>query len=366
MKTKSKLINATLFISSTIIALIVAEVTIRKLDLVFLSNRFLMYSSPTFLLDKNGAIRYFPNAHIRSVAVYDGEIEYDFQFYTNNIGFIDYRDYEEINDGNGKENYAFIGDSFTTGHGVGPWVPALRDRIHAINNNIEIYNLGIDASGIEHFYRLLKSSKKQLEFTYIVILAISNDFYRKFEYPLTYNNEIRFCQESLKISECSKQPYAIRIIDFNSSEKEILDIAQIMKESGEQYKDNRTRKWARYLEFSYIWRLTKHILTTKYKYSRDDVLVQQSLTSLKNIKELFPDTEIYLIHLPEKGEVARQRYLFDIGQDIESIGISYFPALKECDWSKDMFFSKDAHPNKIGYVNISDCVSDYLFGVSNK
>jgi hypothetical protein len=311
-------------------------------------------------------MRYIPDERIRTIAVYDGIIEFDYQFLTNNFGFIDNRDYEEMNDGTGKENYAFVGDSFTTGHGVGPWVPALRESIHTINNNIEIYDLGVDASGIEHYYRLLKSTKEQLGFTDIVILTISNDFYREFEYPLTSNHEIRFCPESLKISECSKQPYAIKIIDFDSSEKEILDLARSMQESGEQYRGNRTRIWARYLEFSYFWRLTKHILTTKYKYSRDDVLVQQSLGALKKIKELFPGAEIYLIHLPEKGEVATHRYLLDIGQDIEQIGINYYPALSECDWSNDMFFSIDAHPNKLGYSNITNCVSDFLFDVSNK
>jgi hypothetical protein len=69
-----------------------------------------------------------------------------------------------------------------------------------------------------------------------------------------------------------------------------------------------------------------------------------------------------LIHLPEKKEVAMNKYILDdIGEEVERYGITYFPALIHCEWSHDMFFLNDKHPNRFGYENISCCVSDYLF-----
>jgi lysophospholipase L1-like esterase len=87
-----------------------------------------------------------------------------------------------------------------------------------------------------------------------------------------------------------------------------------------------------------------------------------SLNALRNIRKAFPSTKIYFIHLPQKEEVANGAYLLDdIGKDIEEIGISYFPALKELHWKKEMFIDDDAHPNRDGYDNIRDGVSRYLF-----
>jgi hypothetical protein len=71
--------------------------------------------------------------------------------------------------------YAFVGDSFTAGfHGGTPWAPALRDRARRANPDLQIYNLGVSGTGFEHFSRLLKSFATEVDFSDIVILAISD------------------------------------------------------------------------------------------------------------------------------------------------------------------------------------------------
>ena len=86
------------------------------------------------------------------------------------------------------------------------------------------------------------------------------------------------------------------------------------------------------------------------------------LDILKKIRAEFPTAETYFIHLPQKQELLTGEYIIkDIKKEIEKMGISYFPALTECHWQKHMFFVNDPHPNKSGYDNIKDCVSNYLF-----
>ena len=95
----------------------------------------LMFSSQTFQLDSNGAVRFEPNKDIRSVSVFNTKIEYDIRFSTNNLGFIDDKDYKYEKDPD-KKYYALVGDSFTAGfHGGEPWVPTLRDNIDQNNQN---------------------------------------------------------------------------------------------------------------------------------------------------------------------------------------------------------------------------------------
>jgi len=344
-----------LFLFSLTIVLLVGEIGVRFLNLMHVDERSLMFSSQTFQLDPNGAVRYQPNKNLRTVAVYNNKIEYDVHFNTNNLGFIDDKDYEYENAPN-KRYYVFVGESFTAGfHGGEPWIPKLRRNIEG--KNIEIYNLGVSGTGIEHFYRLLKSTSEQLHITHIVILAISDDSTRNFWYPLTNSSEIRFCRENVHSSECIKTPYIAKIIDPTSSSEDILKVADNMIE--DRGKGSGLRG---VLKQSELLTFVVRSLRTMSQKKIGNTGNSFSLDALRNIREAFPSAEIYFIHLPQKQEVVNGEYFLDnAGKEIEKIGISYFPALKEWHWQKDMFFVHDGHPNNVGYDNIRNCVSSYLF-----
>ena len=342
---------------SLIICLVIGELGIRLLNLtpVNTSSSALMFSSETFQLDANGAVRYLPNKNMRTVAVYKGEIEYDVDFHTNNLGFVDYEDYGMEGDPN-KRYYAFVGDSFTAGlHGGEPWVPKLHKDIK--NNGIEIYNLGVSGTGFEHFYRLLDSVKAQLSITHIVVLAISKDLRRGFWYPLTSTSDIRFCLENEKETECSERPPIAKVIPFASTHEDILKVANdaASEKTNSLSVSRKILKYSKLLVF--IARALRNLMEKDdYEY------IEVTLRSLRNIRDKFPLAEIHLIHLPEKQEVIKGDYLVEhLGKSIREIGIMYFPALKECKWSDRMFFVQDGHPNNFGYKSIAKCVSSYLF-----
>jgi hypothetical protein len=354
VRKKGLLSNILLIFLSLTLCFIVGELTIRLLRPVYTADRFLMFSSKTFSLDSYGAVRYVPNETIRTLAVYNGKKEYDVRFPTNNMGFIDFIDYEYEN-AQEKKYYALVGDSFTAGtHGGEIWVPMLRKKIKG--QNIEIYNLGVTGTGIEHFYKLLKSTIKQINITQIVVLALSSDFRRSFWYPVTDNDNIYFCPEDMQKSKCIEKSYVAKIISRDATDEEILKIS---KDISDDIKKLEKLNIINTLKKSHLLVSVVRMIKNWTK-NNDDILY--SLRSLRNIKKTFPLAEVHFIHLPEKQEVKMNKYILDyIGEEIEKHGITYFPALRKCEWSLDMFFLNDSHPNKYGYENITQCVSDYLF-----
>ena len=353
--------NIGLLLISLIICFVIGELGIRFLNLtpVNASSRALMFSSETFQLDANGAVRYLPNKNIRTVTVYKGEIEYDVDFHTNNLGFVDYEDYGMEDDPN-KKYYAFVGDSFTAGfHGGEPWVPKLHEEVK--DNGIEIYNLGVGGTGFEHFYRLLDSVRGQLSITHIVVLAISSDLRRGFWYPLTNTMDIRFCRENEQETECSKRPPIAKVIPPASTHEDILRLADDIAPERTNSRSASRKFLTQSKLLVFIARALRNLMEKDdYEY------IEGPLRSLRNIRNKFPLAEIHLIHLPQKQEVTKGDYLVkDIGNSVREIGIMYFPALKECGWSDRMFFVQDGHPNRLGYENIAECVSNYLFAGVN-
>ena len=346
--------NIGLLFASIATGLVIAEVGARYIG-PDKPARYLMFSGETFHLDQNGAVRYVPNKTIRTVAVYNNAVEYDVTFHTNNLGLIDDKDYLYENDRN-KSYYAFVGDSFTAGyHGGKPWIPTLRGALNS--NDAEVYNLGVSGTGVEHFFRLLESTEEQIRISHIVILAISDDFHRESWYPYANGSEIRFCNDNIQRSECSKRRPIATIISSTSSNEEILKTANDMKVVDVPHSTRESFPGKSQL----LALITRTLSDIRRKDGDKDI--SSSLRALIRIREAFAHAEIHLIHLPEKQEVARGAYsLSNLGDSVREIGMDYFPALKECGWSESMFHVNDSHPNASGYANMAKCVSGYLFG----
>lgn len=363
MKIKAVVQNFLLLAMAIIIALGGAELVTRWLKPVYdFRDRSLLFSSPTFKHYSGGSVRHLANQQIREVAVYHDKIEYDVFYRTNNLGFIDTKDYsyESLP---GKRYYAFVGDSFTAGvHGGIPWVTALRgNKAYA-----EVYNMGVAGTGIEHFYRMLHDMKGRVNITHIVLVAITDDFYRDFWHPYTMNGDIFFCSERGTHTRCQQTPVA-SIVPFTATEGEVRRIAR--QKYQEQRDGLERRKTAEHNVISrieaafydsHIYYYSK-IAFDSAKRSRQQGNINSSIEPLQNIRNEFPDAEIHLIHLPQKYEVLTKNYYINIADQIVALGINYYPALDMCAWSEDMFFKRDGHPNAYGYENISKCVSKYLF-----
>ena len=331
-----------------------------------------MYSSPHFVLDRRGAVRFIPNEDIRCVIATHDTIVVDDRYHTNNLGFIDHMDYAaNINGTETGKTYAFVGNSFTAGMGGGhPWVPKLRDRIKA-TTNIEIYNLGVPGTSVQHFHKVLKSVSHDLPVTHIVLIAISTDLYRSLWVPITSSTEIRFCRKR-ELRSCRAGPPQATIIDYHAPAEAILRhvrrVAQdaIGKRSmrGDRSSDSDFSQiatmWAERTRSHLLIRFVRQLQNFRH-IPPDARELEHNLRALATIRAEFSRVPIVFAHFPESEEVNAGTYSIDVKGRIEALGIDYLPLLEECPWSRTMFHPREGHPNAGGYDNVSRCLAKYLF-----
>ena len=344
---------------SLVLALLFCEVGLRLSGFAKEGRRALFFSSATFETDRRGAVRYRSSELIRSVAVYGGRIEYDVTFQTNGMGLIDDREYVDESSSTDRR-FAFVGDSFTAGvHGGVPWVPALARDVET--DRSRVYNLGVTGTGLEHFSRLLESVDEDLRFTDIVILAISNDFERRYWHPVANEEGIWFCVGDLSAEVCLERAPVAGLIPFEASEVRILEAAERMN-----------RDWEAPLEGLSLW-LWRHSSLGRFVYDRLSQVARGrvregvpvfAVKALGRIRERFPEARIHLVHLPQKDEVMEKRYrMSDLEVVLDPFDIVYRPLLERREWSLDMYHSHDPHPNDKGYDAIRAAVARELFAV---
>ncbi len=368
--------NILLLLTVTGLSFIGAECLVRYLfSEATLSNRFLMWSSPPYVLETNNAIHYVTNSQLREIAVYGKTIEYDVRFPVNDLGYVDTENYlQNPAITSSKKRLAFVGDSFTVGSGATPWIPRLREQLRKQGNDLYIFNLGLAGGSTEHFLYNLEHFSNLLPIDEIVILAISNDFHRLYWRPMQ-NNAVRICPDGESDEVCSNRIPFAEIINYEITEKEL-------QERIDQH-------WVRWHERIVNNRLSTHPLALLFSYSRLSSLViqllekqpifavgernqkigrpiiryaeERSFEALEKIGNRFPNTKIRFIHLPEKEEVRTKQYNLEIQSRIKEMGFDYFPALNECPWTPEMFYTMDNHPNEQGYENLMKCVEKYLF-----
>jgi hypothetical protein len=315
-------------------------------------RRCLLWSRPNFELDDMGAVRFARGTRVREVAVYDGVIEYDMVYPTNNLGFVDTQDYLPGAPSSAARRYAFVGDSFTAGSGGYPWPASLRDRRRRLEPDVSIYNLGLPAAGPRQFLVSLASAARQLSFTHIVILCISHDLKRSIWTPRQRNGRVYF---RFEVSGKAIRHLAGWEIDFEASTAELLARAEAVER---QRRASEAPEPPNEPHGSRLLWLFRERLAQRSQAGAAEVFDPAALAAIRN---RFPLVPITFIHLPEKQEVQAGRYARNVRRAIEGTGIQYVSALDECRWSTDMYHPHDMHPNAKGYANIETCVERCLF-----
>lgn len=366
--------NLTLLLVSMLVCVMLAELALRFFPIgnYSLNQRVLFYSSPSLIRSDNTAVSYQPNTEIREVAVYGKNIDYDVTKKTNNMGFYDDIPYQKHN--NGKRGIVFIGDSFTSGTGGDtPWVTTLRETIS--RSDVELYNLGVTATGVHAFYELLKTTKEKLTFDTVNLMVINSDYFRRTWYPYETKEGIRLCRNNITKEYCEKQEPTMYTIDHAETHQDLIKRAQEIYKKKNINADaersflQRSRLYNLYCDawFSFnkqslsllhsqcpqhkinrsIWREKNHVSM----YSRQLLIAMNSE---------FPEIKFRLFHIPEKTEILKNEYSFDLKSDIVDSKIEYISLLKACDWDISMFHKHDAHPNNKGYANLANCMVQFI------
>jgi hypothetical protein len=153
-----------------------------------------------------------------------------------------------------------------------------------------------------------------------------------------------------------------KVIKSTASDKELLETAEQIFAERKQLEASRGKASLKHSELiTFARRVFNGIGRTKNKENGGSQRLVKSLIALRQIRNAFASAEIHFIHLPQKEEVEKKSYLVDIGERVKEMEIKYHPALMQCKWSTRMYFVHDAHPNNVGYDNIKNCVSRYLF-----
>ena len=339
--------NSALFLATTALTLVIAECVLQlaaplQEGVLFFSERFL-YQAGTL-----GEIAYSPGRTIRSVAIYGGKTAYDVVFHTNNAGLIDDLPYPHEHPA--SRQIAIAGDSFTAGfHGGSPWILYLRKSLQP-EADISLYNLGVGGTGVIHAVKLLDAMSGRLGYNEIIIAPITNDFYRGYWVPLVKGDGIRLCREGLTQEQCLRTRATVNLMGFQAGIPELVKSAET--HIGRRSFSSRLR----------IPKMVKGLLRghTQKWYGTAHPAVRESLAALRSLRKAHPDIPITLAHIPEKMETKKQMYALEIGPVIEAMGIRYAPLLTECEWSADMYFTLDAHPNHKGYENLTRCMADVI------
>ncbi len=327
-------------------------------------RRALLWSPNFFKLDHSGAVRHVANSTLREAAVYNGKVEYDSLFQTNNWGLIDTQDYEEsLSLDDGVTRIAIVGDSFTAGtHGNNPWVPRLREAVPGIQGQrYEIYNLGVSATGLDHFVRLLKSVALQVALDHIVLAPISGDFERAYWIPVQSNQGTHLCITGRSEDDCAQDLPIGRALTGDATSDEVLHTAAMhLRDANTRLRKNplrQTLKRSRLVRFV-LERLRSQQARGSLGKKEPS---EHALNLLSEISLRFPKTTLHLIHLPQKHEIHQGSYDTIISPSaVQKRRVNYFAALSECPWDVEMFYPNDSHPNAKGYDSILSCVSRYL------
>jgi hypothetical protein len=344
--------NLLLFGVTLALALVLAEAGLR----IFLprlepAEAPLLFISEGPVRDEVGAIRFPPHRMVRGVLIYGNEVEADTHFQTNDLGFVDDRDY--LPTATTRVQYAFVGDSYSVGlAGDRPWIPLLRDR-----SGIQAYSFGMGGVGVLGFERVLQSVSRQLAFSDLVIVAISDDFYRPLWQPLVRGSGYWLCPDDMPDEACAQRwSPAMHLMRYDSTIADLMAQAHdIRREMA--HKQGTLRTWLR------SWRLVQLARVAVAQQLRQPMrraAFDASFEALARVRRAYPTSRIHFVHIPDRHETARGRYDIDLAALLPGAGIEYLPVLGTCPWSVQHFLPNDNHPNATGYEALAQCVTRML------
>lgn len=322
-----------------------------------LNRAFAFFSPSAFIQDECGAVRYTPNRWIRAIAVFDGRVEWDVRFQTNNFGSIDSQDYvANYKAPSSIKRIAFVGDSFTAGfHGGKPWLQRLREQFDG--DVLQIYNLGVSGTGLAHFFTRLKCESQTLYFDHIVISALTTDFWRGEWRPVETSTKLFFCRRELSEEECRQSPTRLRVLP--REDVSLAELQRLASDLGGHVTQQPVSFRTLLRQHTHVGKLLHSV---KQMVLSEQTVPEDSHSILQKISQTFADRKIVFLHLPSKSEVKNKAYSRDLEALITNAGIQYWPALHRCPITLDGFFEHDGHPNANGYSQIEACARKMLAG----
>ena len=320
------------------------------------SERVVLFTLPNWQM-WGGSPRYAPKQKIRTIALAGDVVEYDVAFLTNNLGFIDSKDYVRFPPKDRDHRYFFVGDSFTAGfHGGEPWVPQLRDLARRRDHRVEIYNGGIGATDFTQFALLLERVGTELDFGRIVVPFVTHDVIRDAWRPHELNGRIFLCPIWETIVDCMQN---------RSTGMLVLSDAALVSERAPGWV---TERGVRFGPRTLVDRLREGTFAgAMWRRSRapaPQAVSRGICKRIGDVLELFragvAGRPAIFLHIPERDETRNGRYREAPSEAIRAAGYEYVSLLDACDFRREDYFEVDPHFNARGYDKLRVCVGREL------
>ena len=316
------------------------------------SRRYLLYGAAddTPVFRNQGKIfTYSPNSTIRTSAYYENgsglHKEYDYQFKTNNFGFVQKRDIEKE-----RPSILVLGDSFTEGQGATPWFYELEE---SSNKDIQLINGGLFGTGFAQ-WKLLHDQlvDSSIRVNKVVVPFISDDYQRK---VWNFSDRLLNCFEDAAKCQGNEGyfplPKSVDTESFVSNLRKFRDTEYAEK----QAKKERSFFRQYFPRIHFIGGYIKNEYKLRFKNANPAAIAYLSEKYGKNI---------VFIHLPTKEELERGNAPDHMGQlareKILNTGSKLVDGFNVCGLETKDYFVNDPHPNPEGYKKIAQCVDKVM------
>lgn len=322
----------------------------------FWDKRFLFISDKNFVARDNGLWTYKPNTKIRSIATYkfsftEAWIEYDCSFNTNEFGLID----TNFEAGMKNADYLVLGDSFTEGHGGCSWLT----KETVTGQEKVIINGGLMGVGVRSFLELERWLSTQVKIENVVVIAISNDFYRGIA-----NDWIKQGEKCFQERQCTFNDYwwAVDSSIFNDTHKikQISDERYGHRFTGKDEKNELIKEVSFYSTIFYA--IHKYLTLVREAPAKSDVdafkikQLDLNIAALKQLKARYPNLKLMLV--PQRDELSLFGSKNMDTQILESRLAQDNIQYSVCDLSISDFMYIDGHPSSRGYDKVRMCLFD--------
>jgi hypothetical protein len=206
-------------------------------------------------------------------------------------------------------------------------------------------------------------------------MIITSDLYRSAWYPLINNEGVRLCRNLVSEPECKRnyQP-TMEPISHSNSRRDILNKAQRSYQKKGNDSDLGKGIWHKLRLYNLMCNAAygisedsklllsscPHLRIYRMREGQKDILFQQSIKLIADIKKAHPELTFRVFHIPEKGETYRGRYAVNIVEELKALDIDYVPLLFGCQWKVSYYHKHDGHPNDKGYQHLARCMQPYL------
>lgn len=143
-------------------------------------------------------------------------------------------------------------------------------------HEIEAYALGMNASGVRGFERMLLSASRRLHFTDLVYVAISDDFHRNLRRPVMGEDGVRLCGDAKSDQACARHAPAAYRMRIDSTAAELVMRAREIRTALARKRS----ALGDLLRNSRVLQLATFVAATQIFHARRRSMLAESLASL--------------------------------------------------------------------------------------